>query len=912
MLRGSVSQTVSRSAALRAPRVLPRRAGHVFLSVALAASLACMTPASAFASDSDEETIASWLDAAGAELDDPNYQPYSYATAYDDAAACSVAAREASELPVKFDLRDPNDDGDRSDSVVTPVKMQNPWGTCWGFATIAACETSILSELGKTSAETGLDLSELQLAGSVYRIDGAPERFVGAAQAGEGYHNSSKNTNAGLDSGGYATFGSSVFAAGIGPLSEEEVPYKNAEGLKHCNVFGGGDFSVRALTDKQIADLRIAGFVVIEQYWAGNYTEDGETMTYTDWSVPEDVWNVSEYELESGNILPSTKVYDSETFSYKLDPRGVEAVKSEMYDYGRGVTVICNVSDHVNKQNWAAYTTSANGNHMVTIVGWDDSYPKENFANDTGKLPEGDGAWLIKNSWGSGTESFPNSQISPWGIVEDGVSTGYCWLSYYDASIDAMESFDFDVNSYGDEDEYYIDQYDYLPDRFTTTRSSEKPISSANIYTAKGDMALRTLGAATYKPNSSVTYQVYLLDDEATTPTDPGHSELVYSVDDIYRYGGYHRITLPESDWIAMREGQRYAVVTTQKCNDDGLYYQGVATNNGKPTEASVDLYRENVRTQKEKTYYDPEYQRTYSSCIAEGMSVEEAIAKAKEAAEKKVEEAKAIIDSLVEDAVDAYANRYFVAKVNAGESWTSASRGDWTFDSSDSSDQTQWTDWSLIAQTLEEKNTQAVDNLSVKAFSEIRSWASVDELDSLASAIKAAKAKLAAATVSEDGSDVPTSGTWMTQAEYDAAAAAVASAEAVLAAAGDYHESLANTTPSPDGVASAAAALAFETHAGSKADGGKDDPTPEPEPEPAPQPEQDSDAGAKADPEPAPTKAAASTAGAGAAGKASPATGDGARDAAGLALIAGLFAIAGAAVGKGRSATKRQSGRER
>lgn len=184
MLRGSVYQTVSRSAALRAARVLPRRAGRAFLSVALAASLACMTPASAFASDFDEETIASWLDAAGAELDDPDYQPYSYATAYDDAAACSVATREASELPAKFDLRDPNGDGDRSDSVVTPVKMQNPWGTCWGFATIAACETSILSELGKTSAETGLDLSELQLAGSVYRIDGAPERFVGAAQAG--------------------------------------------------------------------------------------------------------------------------------------------------------------------------------------------------------------------------------------------------------------------------------------------------------------------------------------------------------------------------------------------------------------------------------------------------------------------------------------------------------------------------------------------------------------------------------------------------------------------------------------------------------------------------------------------------------------------------------------------------------
>ncbi len=791
-----------------------KKTGSVLLSATLTASLACLTPAAAFATD--EETIESWVEAASIDFDDPSYQPYSYATAPNASAAND--ATTASELPAKYDLRDPNGDGDRSDSVVTPVKQQDPWGTCWGFAAIAACETSILSELGKTYAETGLDLSELQLAGSVYRNEGAPERFVGADQAGEGYHNSSKNTNAGLNTGGPATYASGIFASGIGPLAESQVPYRNAEGLKQCTVCSYDESRLRVLTDEEITKLRLSGAYVIEMYWAGDYS-DGLTTNHPDWSVSEDLWNASLYELESGNILPSTKVYDEQTFSYKLDPRGMEAVKRELHDHGRAVTAECNVSKNVNQETWAAFTPNDGGaNHVVTIVGWDDSYSKDNFANDTGKLPDGDGAWLVKNSWGSGTESFPNGQVSPWGILENGSHTGYCWISYYDSTLGDMESFDFDVNSYGSNSEYYIDQYDYMPAAYTELRSSESPISSANIFTAQGDMALRTLGAATCKPNSTVTYQVYLLDDEAKTPTDPEHSTLVYSLDDPYQFGGYHRVTLPENDWIAMRKGQRYAVVTTQKCNDDGLYYQGAALNVGAASKEAVEFYRKELKKEKEQIYYDASYQSTYERCIAEGMSESEAVAKAKEAAETTVKNVQPSIEKLVNEAADSYANKYFVARVNTGESWTSAPREAWTLDSGDPDGETEWTDWSLVAERIKEKQERLVDNLSVKAFSELRSWASVDELDGLASAITEAKAKLAAAAVSDDGADVYACDTWLTQEAHDAAAKAIADAEAALQAAGDYRGALANTTPSSEEVAAATTSVAFEAHAGTKA----------------------------------------------------------------------------------------------
>ncbi len=52
-------------------------------------------------------------------------------------------------------------------------------------------------------------------------------------------------------------------------------------------------------------------------------------------------------------------------------------------------------------------------NHYVTVVGWDDRFPASAFLDEA----DGDGAFLIKNSWGT-----------DWG------DAGYFWLSYYDAN----------------------------------------------------------------------------------------------------------------------------------------------------------------------------------------------------------------------------------------------------------------------------------------------------------------------------------------------------------------------------------------------------------------------------------------------------------------------------------------------
>ena len=75
-------------------------------------------------------------------------------------------------------------------------------------------------------------------------------------------------------------------------------------------------------------------------------------------------------------------------------------------------------SDYFNEKTYAlCYKGNGYSNHAISIVGWDDNYPKENFAE--ANKPRNDGAYIALNSWGE-----------HWG------DNGYFYISYEDALVE--------------------------------------------------------------------------------------------------------------------------------------------------------------------------------------------------------------------------------------------------------------------------------------------------------------------------------------------------------------------------------------------------------------------------------------------------------------------------------------------
>ena len=123
-------------------------------------------------------------------------------------------------------------------------------------------------------------------------------------------------------------------------------------------------------------------------------------------------------------------------------------------------------------------------NHHVTCVGWDDGYPASSFRS----RPPGDGALLVKNSWGAA-----------WG------EAGYFWVSYYDADFGReMAVFD-GAKSAGNYDAIY--QYDALG-WSQSLGFGRETASFANRFRCAGSGTLAAVAFYTPVPGSAYVVRV--------------------------------------------------------------------------------------------------------------------------------------------------------------------------------------------------------------------------------------------------------------------------------------------------------------------------------------------------------------------------------------------------------------------
>lgn len=496
---------------------------------------------------------------------------------------------EAKNFPSSFDLRNVDTNGDGiGECYVTSVKLQNPFQTCWGFAAAAAAEISILGSLLADDPEAykTLDLSEKQLAYfSNKYLEDENDR-----QNGEGTYLNFPESSASYYTGGLPFLAASIFAQGIGPVDESRgdiFAYKGRNGSTIQRVVGG----------------------VYEDF---SYSDED------DWYLTENERFQQDYVLSESTLLPSPAGID-DNGKYYFNEAGVAAIKDAMNIRGVEIGFCADVSDpnqetgnakYIQTKNWAHYTyEQINPNHAVTIIGWDDDYPKENFISE--HQPPANGAFLVKNSWGSGEEEFPNKGSGDWGIqvpktdetgnvvTDDNedpvmVGSGYFWLSYYDKSICYPETFVFDSNK-GTES-YYLDEHNLMPVAEPGASVLGSEVKSANIFYPEGCEVLHAVSYETRNPNTTVTCEVYLLADNAQTPED---GLLVGRNVTNYKYGGFHKIDL--DDPVLLQKRQPYCIVITQK-QEDGTYAVPLSIGYGNSTYAKS--YEKAVINEQESMLY--------------------------------------------------------------------------------------------------------------------------------------------------------------------------------------------------------------------------------------------------------------------------------------------------------------------
>jgi hypothetical protein len=287
--------------------------------------------------------------------------------------------------------------------------------------------------------------------------------------------------------------------------------------------------------------------------WSGPVNEKDDPYSASDGSSPANL-SIQQH-VQDVYFIPD-RASSSDNDNIKMAVSTYGAVYTQMY--------MSATSSYYNESSYAYYGRNTGVNHGVAIVGWDDSYSRTKFVS--GNQPQGDGAFIVKNSWGTS-----------WG------QQGYFYVSYYDPVI-GKDNAVFTAQSTTNYNNIY--QYDPLGD--TGAFGLGSSTWGANIFTANASENLAAVSFYTLSLNAP--YEVYIYADPVNGPINASGSA-AYTNGTI-ALPGYHTIPLTSS--VPLHAGQRFSVVVKFTSTDTTPV----------PTEDQISGYSSKAVANAGESYY--------------------------------------------------------------------------------------------------------------------------------------------------------------------------------------------------------------------------------------------------------------------------------------------------------------------
>ena len=201
-------------------------------------------------------------------------------------------------------------------------------------------------------------------------------------------------------------------------------------------------------------------------------------------------------------------------------------------------------------------------NHALSVVGWDDNYPATNF----GVTAPGNGAWLVKNSYGSG---------------DTRLGSGYMWVSYYDGSMKddycttpvfvKNGSLATNITAVADKTEVYVGDKVTI----TATKTPADSIGDIKSYYNEAKLVSKNNGVYTFEYTAPTNYSGW----DGTEYEESLQTTLRFMMEDNTTYGSEYKdinipitvlskpiVTLPETT-KSLKIGENYQLSPTVKGN---------------------------------------------------------------------------------------------------------------------------------------------------------------------------------------------------------------------------------------------------------------------------------------------------------------------------------------------------------